>query len=381
MAITNQFELDEPAAVAGGRLPSLTGMRWLAAAMVFAVHAAAQPGILPEGRVSETLTFVVGMGGYVGVSFFFVLSGFVLTWSMRAGDTARRFWRRRFFKIYPNHLVTFLVAIAMVLAGTQINWTGAGLTGVVPNLLLVHAWSPDPAVSFGVNDVSWSLSVEALFYLSFPLLIAGIGRIGTHRLWYWTGGVIVAVFCVPLLARLLPAEPQLPWEPMPAWQYWFVYVFPVTRMLEFALGILLARIVRAGIWPSVPRWAAASAFAAGYTAALFAPGNFGIVAATVIPLALLIPAAAVADVAGRRSFLARPVMVWLGNISFAFYLLHELVLKGMYRLAGTEHRPTALSAVSMVALALAVTVLLSWLLFAFVETPVLRRFGRARRLR
>ncbi|MEU1884063.1 acyltransferase [Micromonospora sp. WMMD987] len=355
------------------RLSSLTGLRWVAAMMVFATHAAFQPGLLPYTETTETIKAVVKMGGYIGVGFFFVLSGFVLTWSMRDDDTAGRFWRRRFFKIYPNHLVTLLLAVVVMVA------SGRELVGLVPNVLLLQAWWTDLDVAFGINDVSWSLSVEALFYLSFPLLIRWIRRIRPERLWYWAGGVMLAVLCVPVVAKLLPDEPQVWWEPMSALEYWFIYVFPPVRMLDFVLGILLARLVMTGRWPRVRVWWAVVAFLAGYAAASVLPTGFAMVSATIVPLAFLIPAVAARDIAGRPSFLGGRVMVWLGDISFAFYMLHELVLYNMYPVYGPDFRPNGWQSLGLLTFGLSATILLSWALFRLVERPMQRRFSVSRR--
>lgn len=76
-------------------------------------------------------------------------------------------------------------------------------------------------------------------------------------------------------------------------------------------------------------------------------------------------------------WLAHPVMVWFGEVSFAFYLWHWLVLIfGAGLLGGRSYdTPTALA---VVALLFAITLLLSWLLFRFVERPIMRRFATAR---
>ncbi|GAA5051709.1 acyltransferase family protein [Nocardia callitridis] len=363
---------DEAAAGSRTRLPSLTGLRWIAALMVFATHAAFQPGLLPPGDVSMAFMDVVKMGGYVGVGFFFVLSGFVLTWSAREHDRPTRFWRRRLFKIYPNHLVTFLLAIGLMLS------SGREIVGSVRQLLLLHAWWPDLDVAFGVNDVSWSLSVEALFYLSFPLLIVLVRRIRAERLWWWAGAIMAAVLLMPVFAKLLPAQPQVWWEAIPEYEYWFVYVFPPVRALDFVLGMVMARIVMTGKWPRVrPLWAGL-VFVAGYVAASSLPTTFAIVAATILPLALLIPAVATTDVEGGRSWLASRPMVWLGDISFAFYLLHELVLYTMYRLYGNEFQPNLLQSIGLWVVGLGGTVLLAWGLHRLVEVPMQRRFSGSR---
>src|SRR5437868_13769353 len=99
------------------QLRSLTGLRFIAAFVVFGFHVTVANLITPNGAVSAALTYFFRQGA-TGVSFFFMLSGFVLCWSARPGDSARRFWRRRAAKIYPNHLVTALVALAFVIVAS-----------------------------------------------------------------------------------------------------------------------------------------------------------------------------------------------------------------------------------------------------------------------
>jgi peptidoglycan/LPS O-acetylase OafA/YrhL len=189
--------------------------------------------------------------------------------------------------------------------------------------------------------------------------------------------------CAPTVATLLPDTPLLPWEPTPAIQFWFLYVFPVTRMLEFVLGILLARIVMSGRWINVPVWAAWVALAIGCVAASRLPSLYRVVAVTIIPLGLLIPALGAAEVRGHRSYMSGRVMVWLGNISFAFYLIHgmvlDMVLQGVQYALGEGFKWTALSIIGGVTLGLAASVLLSWLMFELVEKPMQRRFSVSRR--
>ncbi|WP_372352459.1 acyltransferase family protein [Streptomyces sp. KL116D] len=76
------------------RLPSLTGLRFFAAFLVFLCHALSQFNPQTDS-VSHDVAYFLLPAGPVGVSFFFVLSGFVLTYAARPGDTVRRFWRRR----------------------------------------------------------------------------------------------------------------------------------------------------------------------------------------------------------------------------------------------------------------------------------------------
>ncbi|MGV9878699.1 acyltransferase family protein [Streptomyces sp. NPDC003006] len=70
------------------RLPSLTGMRFIAALLVFLAHISIE-NLWDEPEVNDSLTHTVNRLGWVGVGFFFILSGFVLTWSARPQDTTR----------------------------------------------------------------------------------------------------------------------------------------------------------------------------------------------------------------------------------------------------------------------------------------------------
>jgi peptidoglycan/LPS O-acetylase OafA/YrhL len=353
--------------VAGGgpmtqtRLPSLTGLRWIAAFMVFGFHISVV-GLVDTGPAGTVLGRVFGQGA-VGVSFFFILSGFVLAWSARAGDTPRRFWQRRFAKIYPNHFVTWVPALAVaILAGTTIT-----VPIVVTNLFLVHAWVPDIDVFYGMNSVSWSLACEAFFYLMFPVLYAGLRRLPERALWPSTVAAMGVIWLIPVVVRLLPEDLH----------YWAIWVFPVSRLPEFVLGILLARVVRAGRWPDVGTTPFVVLAVGAYIASAWLPFGFRIVAGTAVPLALLIAAVAVADVRDRPFPLRTRWAVWLGEVSYAFYLLHLLGLRLVARVFGADH--SAAVEVGLVLVTLGAAVFGSWLLFAWVERPGMRIFGPRRR--
>jgi peptidoglycan/LPS O-acetylase OafA/YrhL len=355
-------------------------MRWMAAFLVFVYHSGTRH-LFQNSNVGNSFATLTSKAGWTGVSFFFVLSGFVLTWSARPGDTVPAFWRRRFVKIYPNHLVTWVAALGLIL------WSGPLLAGPVlwpaafANLLLVHAWFPDPDYFTCVNGVTWSLSCEVLFYLMFPLWLFLICRVAPNRLWCWAAALIVFIFCAPLFARLLPEQPRLPWKDLPTDWYWFVYIFPPVRMMEFVLGMVIARAVEEERrWVSLSLGQAALLGCVGYIAALYAPFLFGITAMTVVPIALVIAAGAQVDIRGYQSFLRHRSMIWLGEISFAFYLIHRLVLVFGHQALGARRQWPTGPAIGLILLALAISVALSALLYKTVEIPMVRRFSGPRRL-
>ncbi|MGW1784010.1 acyltransferase family protein [Streptomyces sp. NPDC002143] len=364
------------------RLPSLTGMRFIAAFAVMVSHLVSQI----VGRFHPDPPFrVITTLGPIGVTFFFVLSGFILTWVADPNDTARLFWRRRLVKLYPNHLVTFLVArIAMIFVGVPIV-----AINTFPALFLVEPWIPllDPHGGYaGSNSVSWSLGCELLFYFCFPWLIRYIVRIRPERLWWWAAGVLLASTAVPFVSHLLPAEPYTAWDPTSSeWQSWFAYQLPPLRMLEFVLGILMARIMITGKWIRVGQLQASLLTIASVFIQSYLPNTFHLRSGlTTLAIALLITAAAVADTHGERTIFSSRTMVYLGEISFAIYMMHFLVI--LYGPVDLIHSTGVVTdSVPMrllnIFLTIVITMVLSMALYHLVERPAVRRFSRPKKIR
>ncbi|KJY33608.1 acyltransferase [Streptomyces sp. NRRL S-495] len=359
------------------RLPSLTGLRFPAALAVFAYHAALPiPTLRFFADDSTEFRFVdlADQAGGLGVAFFFVLSGFVLTWSARPGDTATGFWRRRLVKIVPNYVVAW--ALAMIFfAGSY-----TPVRTAVLNLLMLQVWIPDFNTYFSVDPPSWSLGAELVFYLSFPLLHRALRRIRPERLFLWIGGTVAAIVATPALAYLvLPDTPGVPGGyDSSVVQYWFSYVLPPVRLLDFALGILVALAVRSGRWRDIGMVWSGLLLVAGYVATRWVPYLYAQRVTTVVPIALLVASAAIADRDGRFTPFRNRAMTWLGEISFAFYLLHFVVLTEMRDLLGTKLYSTP-EGIGLLLLAIGVTVLLSWILYRLVEAPITKRFSSPRR--
>jgi peptidoglycan/LPS O-acetylase OafA/YrhL len=352
-------------------------MRFIAAFFVFTCHVSALGYFAPE--VTAWLTRYTLGAGWLGVEFFFILSGFVLMWSRRPDDTRPRFWRRRFVKIYPNHLFTWLAALALALAAGETITSGR----ILPSLFLVHAWTPDPIVMGSINVPSWTLSCELLFYLLFPWLAALVVRIRTDRLWWWAGGIAAAAVLLPVLVHLVvPAEPLLPGLQMSATQNWLLVSFPPARALDFALGVVLGQILRTGGRVPLRLPAATGLLAVGFALELLlAPTVFGLTMPLVVPLALVVLAGANTDVQGRPSFFRTRGMIWLGELSFAFYMVHFLVLYYTHVALGATVSWSIPVALGIALVLCGATVLIAWGMYSFVERPAMRRWSRPRRER
>ncbi len=364
------------------QLPSLTGLRFLAALCVFGFHITLSASPIPpnhpinpfaDHRLADDLEWLFGKAGYLGVSFFFVLSGFVLTWSYQRTTTATAFWRRRLVKIFPNHVVMW--ALAMLTFAAAITPT----KGWLLNLFLLHSFSPDGSTYVNVNPPSWTLCSELLFYLSFPVFIAGLRRIRAARLWYWAVGMVLGMVAVQVVnLTLIPATPKSAITPVSVTQFWFGYIFPVPRMFEFVLGALIALIVAEGRFPKLKVWHAVALLVLGYAAALELPFVWGFNVATILGVAALIGTVAVADVQGRPWLMSGRRMVWLGEISFGFYLCQGVVVFYGRILTGEHTYPTPV-ALLVVAGFFVAALVAGWALFSLVESPMMRRFARSRK--
>jgi peptidoglycan/LPS O-acetylase OafA/YrhL len=344
-----------PASRTSTRLDSLTGLRALAALAVFGFHAA----VLPQ------TAHLVGQGG-VGVSFFYVLSGFVLMWAGGGRVPALTFYRRRFARIYPSFLVAWIAGIAVMLIAEHVT-PNPGQVGV--GLLLLQSWVPDQSWSFAINGVSWSLSCEAFFYLTFPLwagaLLAARGR---------QRGIVIAAclagtFITAAVSQMLDpggvADP-----PTNLWSWYVVGGLPTVRILEFILGACLAAELRQGRSWNIGLLPASALAAAAYLLSGFWATRFCGIFVTLVPFLLLIAAAAGADLSDRRSVFANRLMVWAGQISFCFYLVHQLVIRVV--------APRMHSGVARIPIELLVSVGAAAALHYTVERPLERRI-RGRR--
>lgn len=329
------------------RLHSLTSLRFVAAGAVGLMHGLGRYD-LPGVNL-----------GFVGVSFFFVLSGFVLTWSDSTAAGAGLFLRNRFAKLFPLSAATLAVATIVPVA------PNSSRLSFLQSLTLTQAWRPSSASSF--NPVTWSLSAEAFFYLLLPPLMAVMRRFNAREL----------TFTVVLLAVLQPAM----WlvcqltlgVQLGAWAaHFFTYNFPPYRLPEFAIGIALALLLKRGNAPShATQLAAAALAAAGGTLALAASllriTPYGAIDALMLPLIIvLIWTAAQRELAGTSRLLTHPRLVALGDRSFSFYMVHYLVLGATGLLIGRGPQSLPWWLVPPALLAAAAVAMLA---YRFVEKP------------
>ncbi len=359
------------AALVGGALGTLTAFRFLAALAVFLHHSVSYTSPANAHLAGLQRLF---WEGWSGVSFFFVLSGFILAYNYagkmgtRTRQATRSFYTYRFARVWPLHFLTFLLA-ALVILPVWLHHLAGGSLAAMLQLSLLQAWVPvsDPLnhgqfVAFSFNAPAWTLSCEAFFYLLFPFLLArlvrvkrsaGLALVGLGA-WLW-----VMFLAIELRSSSIG---------------WVLYLFPPIRLVEFVTGICLGLLFlrhRGSVRDAgSARW---TAFEVGTLAALggavflsyLVPSTMRY-AAYYMPFMVAVIWVFAFERGAISRLINRPALVFLGEISFAFYMLHLLVL----RAAGSFGLYDSLPAGVVDVAAITVTVALSAGVFVFFERPV-----------
>ncbi|MFM9372918.1 acyltransferase family protein [Streptomyces sp. Da 82-17] len=363
---------------AATRLPSLTGLRFLAVLLVFLTHGT-MLAAFADSSVQERYAFLAGNAGNLGATCLFVVSGFLLAWASRPGERAAGFWRRR-LRALPAHVAVFALAFAVLAA------SGVPVRGVaaLANLLLVHTWVPvQDFAMFPVSGDAWLLAAGLLFCLVFPLLMRAVRRVRPSRLRWWTAAAAIAAVAAPFAARLLlPDSPSSVLFNGGSWyQHWAVAFFPGARLLEFVVGMLLARLVHAGLMPRIGTTLAATLLVAGYALSLYLPPIHSFAAVYVVPVGLLVGALASADVAGRGTALGSRAAVALGGLAHPFLLVHVTVMFSFHAAFRQQwvgyfqydrQAWATPAALAFLVASLALCLLAAWLLHVLVERPTAR---------
>jgi peptidoglycan/LPS O-acetylase OafA/YrhL len=302
------------------RLNALTGLRCFAAINIVLFH------------FSNPLWFgwfaPVVNAGFASVSFFILLSGFVLAYNYagraRAGELGKvRFWTARFTRLYPVYLLSLLISI-QTLPGEYgvhshfIFWSGVALTP-----LLLQGWIPEIATFW--NTPAWTMSAESFFYLLFPWLASWkrpthTGSLLARLAAIWMVGMIPGI----LYAILKPdgiAHPD-------RWSYgpWLqaLKFTPMPHMASFLFGMVLADLdERIGRSARLRLILGLGGFAASFGILELGP----LVPYPILHDGLLMPlfGCIILGLAGENPLAAffglRP-LVFIGEASYCLYLMH-----------------------------------------------------------
>jgi len=289
-------------------LRALTGIRFFAAMQVVLFHFGAS--IALRNPRTRFLGYFLA-NGWIAVSLFFILSGFILSYTytnrIETPGGKWRFWEARFARIYPVYLLSLLLNLPF-----RGNLTvGLGLSV----LMMVQAWNPEcPSCAQAWNAPAWTLSVEMFFYLLFPFLLPRIERLSDRTLKAILGIVlIVIVFGHTTAPEIVEPLSQKMYIPV-----------PVFRLPEFILGMILGLLfIRNGEGrrEATSTYVSFSTYAslAAITAILFSLHDKWL-SLIILPFAALIYSMATTRSHVER-LLASDMFVLLGGASYAVYLL------------------------------------------------------------
>jgi peptidoglycan/LPS O-acetylase OafA/YrhL len=378
-------------ATAGAHLPALTSLRFIAALAVVVLHYRELLGPLPAWLLQAIV------GGQFGVTFFFVLSGFILSYRYRewfaAGVDKGSYWRFqrfRFARIYPVYVLGLLLdtpwhLIERAQAGQLVAEAPTFAASWLVNLAGLQAWVPVVPYAMFWNTPAWSVAAEFFFYAAFPWLCHLLARRGTSasRL---AAALLATVLGGALLYAAVLYAMNYAWQLAPQTQYLVIVYNPLLRGSEFVAGCVAGQLFMLMRDRGTPLLRAARARNALVGLCLLAigariamPGYSGPssalwlldgavkYAAFILPFVGLILAVA----SGRTllsPLLERPWMVLLGEASYSLYIIHWSVVTVLHlKLLGAWGTPPLHAA------ALVATVLLSVVCYRVVEVPWRRR--------
>ena len=402
-------------------LRALHGLRFLAAFCILFSHACTW---LANFKDTHTIfQYNSEFVGMYGMPLFFVLSGFIIHYNYsRLFSTMQTHWAiveflgARFARIYPLFIVFFLVGFAVdgVMQWYyehQLNF----LLVMVHYLTLTQSWVyivlfGDRLLLDGTFGLSWSLSTEFFFYVTYIVLVLYIARMRSIAGLLVTAGAMsvlivtaftyaaehhkaISAFAVQNMNQIDGGEHSV--------YRWFFYYSPYARVFEFILGCLTAQIyalfaahpvsLREARWGRIVLGAALVflvAFSFVHVFRLFGPfvgqyvnavrPNFGVT----VGIAALIFCVCRYRTSAVASLLSTPLMILLGDLSFSIYAVHTWTLRIFQRPSMDFRYGMELEAAFRIVLAVALTLILSTATFRLIEVPARAwvRKGVARRL-
>ena len=299
-------------------IPALTSLRFFAALVVVLHHYDARQGLLP---------FAIFDRGYEAVTFFFVLSGFILTYVHCTGPDLRQlnvrsraFMVARAARILPAYYLALGLAAPFFLYSFFVAQTLAWpqlVGGLIAVPLLLQAWYPPTAVLW--NTPAWSLSVEAFFYALFPAICRLMGR--------RSAGSALSLSFLAVVATSLLRQHFFDASSAPFGTPWhsFCAYFPVFHLPQFIFGMALGRcFIKHGTHSSRANEMLLLAGVIGLSVILFLQSHVSWLLSD--PMLVIVFGSILFGSAAGAGFLtkalATPVLVFLGEASYATYIAH-----------------------------------------------------------
>ncbi|MEH3454096.1 acyltransferase [Phytobacter diazotrophicus] len=313
------------------------------------------------------------------VSFFFVLSGFILSFVYKRFSSPADCWdffTARVSRIFPVHAFTLFICIIAFWPDIYSAGSGNLDTMFISNIFMIQSWIPDIKYYFSFNGVSWSISTEIGFYMLFPLMIYLIKRFGAIS------------FVIPAIASACMIYLTIQWQlPIVGVNVidatGMIYINPLCRFFEFSLGIA-ACMVYEKITTSDIKVLRTSTVSILSLVMIFASSSLVYYVGRIFQTSPQWPvsiymfqngmgiffAVTICLVAACNGWIARALgnkfFVWLGEISFSLYMVHQLVIRFIVKYFQHEITINAGFVFSMYIIA---SLILSAMVYHLIECP------------
>ena len=331
-------------------IDTLTSLRFIFALLVFLSHLEI---------ISDRFSGYLLTQGYVGVSFFFILSGFIIAYNYldKLGTYSARkdYYIARIARIYPLHILTTVAAIALYgfSLHSPLSWIQLAMSATMTN-----AYIPRSDFFFAFNAPAWSLCCEQLFYITFPLIIPLIKR---QKLMITL--LILATAAIFIGGTFTPE----------AYSKGVWYVNPVTRYPEFVIGILTFLIYRrikehniGRVLGTLLEIASVLLFVLFYIYGEDIPQVYKYNIYYWLPISAIVLSFSLQK--GILSgILSRKVFIIGGEISYGIYLIQLLVINSICIYC------KGIDSIATAAIAFIATVIISYIFHRYYEIPMNRR--------
>lgn len=305
------------------KLEALTSLRFIAAILVVVYHT------LPPEMLDAwpALTNIRG-SGFTGVSLFFCLSGFILFivyehLSRHRGEILQ-FLVARVARIYPLYVFSLMLDLPRLVAvridgyGLELGIAATGVT-LAGNLLMLQVWVPQLG---GLNYPSWSVATEAAFYVAFPFVIVFVRRIQTTR-------AVLACLCATFAIAIVVTSISAGLAGSGTAQV-LLSRNPIAKFPEFLAGMLLGAFWlrrrvhedRISFLPDAVALSGLMVWVGVMAAGPEAVGGEKMMNTILMPIFWLLIFGLASRTAKVSRALAAQPFVFLGEISYAIYLLH-----------------------------------------------------------
>jgi peptidoglycan/LPS O-acetylase OafA/YrhL len=377
-------------------IASLDGLRFIAAATVLFSHGYFYILLFQDNSSITAYNAPFVALANIGMTLFFVLSGFVIHYnygsSVSLPGGVRAFFVARFARLYPLFLLVFV--ISTVEAFRSADGKVDNLGPIPLYLTFTQSWwfwvFGDRAASEAYSNATglmWSLSTEAFFYLSYPLLAPLLRRLEGTRLVII--GCIVALIGASLAYELTAYRGYLDiWAAFytgnpraaPNFSHWLIYNSPWIRIFEFLIGAVTAQFVMTTkVDPARAKVVGSAALAVIVIAYVYCnvrllPLSGAITTCVAGAFGVLMGASAVKGQVFSRA-LSNRWMVFGGEASYSLYLLHYWVMHDLgHRLADNQPLVTRIALFVILMLVAVAIARISYLVYERPMIRVVRRF-------